>query len=93
MKIKLLSDRLIVEPLAEPETTNGGIIMVQSANEKPKRGKVVAIGNADSLIVSVGDVVVYGRHAGAPFPFEKNLYTLLNQNEVLFIEKKNEITT
>ena len=73
INVRPLDDRVVVEPLAAEETTAGGIVLPDSAQEKPQRGTVVAVGpgklldngNRGELSVNVGDEVIYGKYGGS----------------------------
>ena len=67
MAIRPLHDRVLVEPLSAEEKTSGGIIIPDTAKEKPQRGEVIAVGpgkDGHQLTVKTGDVVLYGKYAG-----------------------------
>ena len=67
MNVKPLSDRVLIEPAAAEEVTSGGIIIPDSAKEKPLKGIVKAVGNGtkdEAMVVKVGDTVLYGKYAG-----------------------------
>ena len=86
MNIKPLSDRVLIRP-AEAETkTAGGIIIPDTAKEKPLKGEVVAIGNGtkdEEMILKVGDVVLYGKYSGTELEYEGEKYLIMRQNDVL----------
>ncbi len=92
LNIKPLADRVIVAPM-EKETMKGGIIIPDTAKEKPQQGKIVAAGPgtvADSgdrvaLEVKVGDVVLYGKYAGTEVNVEGKDYLILRESDVLAI--------
>ena len=68
MNIKPLADRVLVKPAAAEEKTASGIIIPDSAKEKPLRGEILAIGNGtkdEEMVVKVGDTVLYGKYAGS----------------------------
>ena len=67
MTVKPLSDRVLIEPVAAEEVTVGGIIIPDTAKEKPLRGTVKAVGNGtkdEAMVVKEGDLVLYGKYAG-----------------------------
>ena len=79
VNIKPLADRVLVQPEAAEETTASGIIIPDTAKEKPMRGKIVAVGNGkkdEPLTVNVGDTVLYGKYAGTEFKYETCHHTL-----------------
>ena len=93
MKVKPLSDRVVIEPLEAEEKTTGGIYLPDTAKEKPQMGKVVAAGPgkvADSgqLIkpeVKVGDTVLYGKYSGTDITVEGNDYLIVRESDILAI--------
>src|SRR5207248_10539748 len=89
MNLKPLGDRLIVEPLEEEQTTIGGIVLPDTAQEKPQRGTVLAVGpgsrNQDTgayipLDVAAGDVVIYSKYGGTEIKVEREDYLILRAN-------------
>lgn len=88
MNIKPLGDRVLVEPTAAEEVTMGGIIIPDSAKEKPLRGKVLAVGNGtkdEEMVLKAGDEVLYGKYAGTEIEFENKKYIIMRQNDVLAV--------
>ena len=73
LNIRPLADRVIVEPAAAETTTASGIIIPDTAQEKPQKGTVVAVGPGkkdEPMTVSVGDTVLYGKYSGTEFKYE-----------------------
>ncbi|MDE6006400.1 MAG: co-chaperone GroES [Muribaculaceae bacterium] len=88
MNIKPLADRVLIEPTAAEETTMSGIIIPDSAKEKPLKGKVLAVGNGtkdEEMILKEGDTVLYGKYSGTEIEFEGKKYLMMRQNDVLAI--------
>ena len=88
MNIKPLADRVLIQPMAAEEKTIGGIIIPDTAKEKPLQGKVVAIGNGtkdEEMVIAVGDQVLYGKYAGTELEFEGDKYLIMRQSDVLAI--------
>ena len=93
MKVKPLYDRLIIKRIEEKESRSGGIIIPDSAKEKPMEGKVIAIGagriNKDgkrvALEVKVGDRVLFGKYAGQEIKIDNKEHVILKEDEVLGI--------
>ena len=88
MQIKPLSDRVLIEAAEAVEKTVGGIIIPDSAKEKPLKGTVVATGNGtkdEEMIVKVGDTVLYGKYAGTEIEFEGKKYLMMRQSDILAI--------
>lgn len=88
MIIKPLGDRVLVEPAQAEEVTAGGIIIPDSAKEKPLKGKVIAVGNGtkdEEMIVKAGDVVLYGKYAGTEIELDGTKYLIMRQSDILGI--------
>ena len=93
MKIRPLHDRILVKRVEEQETVRGGIIIPDSAKEKPQEGKVVAVGNgkvADDgkhipLDVKAGDKILFGKYSGSEVKIEDDEYLILREEDVLAI--------
>ena len=87
MKIKPLADRVLILPI-EVEQKVGGIIIPDTAKEKPQRGKVVAVGNGtkdEDMILKVGDEVFYGKYAGTEIENDGKKYLMMRQSDILAI--------
>lgn len=87
MTIKPLADRALVLP-AQAEEKVGGIIIPDTAKEKPQRGKVVAVGNGtkdEEMILKVGDEVLYGKYAGTELENDGEKYLIMRQSDVLAV--------
>ena len=85
-KIQPLADRVLVKAAVAEETTVGGIIIPDSAKEKPLRGEVLAVGNGtkdEEMILKPGDQVLYGKYAGTELEFEGEKYLIMRQSDVL----------
>ena len=88
MNIKPLADRVLIEPTAAEETTMAGIIIPDSAKEKPLKGKVLAVGQGtkdEEMVLKVGDTVLYGKYAGTEIEFEGEKYLMMRQSDVLAV--------
>lgn len=88
MNIKPLGDRVLVQPTAAEEVTMAGIIIPDSAKEKPLRGKVLAAGNGtkdEEMLLKAGDEVLYGKYAGTEIEFEGEKYLIMRQSDVLAV--------
>ncbi len=88
MNIKPLADRVLVVPAPAEEKTIGGIIIPDTAKEKPLKGEVVAVGNGtkdEEMVVKVGDTVLYGKYAGTELEFEGNKYLIKRQSDILAV--------
>lgn len=87
MKVRPLADRVLVAP-APAEEKVGGIIIPDTAKEKPQRGTVVAAGNGtkdETMVVKVGDVVLYGKYAGTEFENDGEKYLMMRQSDILAV--------
>ncbi|MFI3333548.1 MAG: co-chaperone GroES [Rikenellaceae bacterium] len=88
MKVKPLSDRVLVQANKAEEKTAGGLFIPDTAKEKPLSGKVVAVGPGTSEItmeVSVGDEVLYGKYAGQELNIDGEDYLIMKQSDILAI--------
>ncbi len=88
MKIKPLNDRVLVEPMAAEEKTASGIIIPDTAKEKPMRGKVIAAGTGtkdEEMKVKDGDMVLYGKYAGTEITIDAKDYLIMRQSDILAI--------
>lgn len=85
-KIQPLADRVLVKPAAAEEKTVGGIIIPDSAKEKPLRGEVLAVGNGtkdEEMVLKAGDQVLYGKYAGTELEHEGEKFLIMRQSDVL----------
>ncbi|WP_196885290.1 co-chaperone GroES [Aureivirga sp. CE67] len=88
VNIKPLADRVLIEPLAAETTTASGIIIPDSAKEKPQKGTVVAVGTGtkdEPLTVKVGDTVLYGKYAGTELKLEGTDYLIMRESDIFAI--------
>ena len=86
MSIKPLADRILVKPLAAEEKTIGGIIIPDSAKEKPAKGEIIAVGTGtkdEEMILKIGDIILYGKYAGTEIEHEGETYLIMRQNDAL----------
>jgi len=91
LKVRPLDDRVVVEPLEAEEKTAGGILLPDSAKQKPQRGRVLAVGpgklseKGDRLPVAVskGDEVLYGRYAGSDIEVDRKEIKILRESDIL----------
>ena len=88
LNIRPLADRVIIEPAAAETKTASGIIIPDTAQEKPQKGIVVAVGPGkkdEPLSVSVGDVVLYGKYSGTEFKYESGDYLIMREADIMAI--------
>ncbi len=88
MNIKPLADRVLVKPVAAEEKTALGIIIPDTAKEKPLKGEVLSIGNGtkdEEMVVKVGDTVLYGKYAGTELELDGEKYLIMRQSDILAI--------
>jgi chaperonin GroES len=88
MNVKPLHDRVIVKPAEAVEKTAGGIIIPDTAKEKPQQGEVVAVGNGkkdEPMTVKVGDTVLFGKYGGTEVEIEGDKYLLLKESDIFVI--------
>lgn len=86
--IKPLADRVLIEPMAAETKTASGIIIPDTAKEKPQKGKVVAVGPGtkdEDMTVKVGDSVLYGKYSGTDLKLEGVDYLIMRQSDILAI--------
>jgi chaperonin GroES len=94
-KVQPLGDRVLIKPLEAEEKTKGGIILPDTAKEKPQEGKVVAVGKGkvlesgktEALEVKVGDKVLYGKYSGTEIKIEGEDYLIVKEEDILAIIK------
>jgi chaperonin GroES len=93
MKIRPLHDHLVVERLEEREVKKGGIIIPDTAKEKPQEGRVIAVGNGKvnedgkklSLDVKTGDKILFGKYSGSEVKLDDKEYLIMREEDVLAI--------
>ncbi len=88
VKIKPLADRVLVEPAAAETKTASGIIIPDTAKEKPQKGKVVAVGPGtkdEPVTVKEGDMVLYGKYAGTELKLDGVDYLIMRESDILAI--------
>ena len=88
LSIKPLADRVLVEPAAAEEKTAGGIIIPDTAKEKPQKGTVVAVGPGkkdEPMTVKPGDKVLYGKYAGTELNFDGKDYMIMRESDIVAI--------
>ncbi len=89
MKHKPLKDRVLIEPQEVEEKTSSGIIIPDSAKEKPQKGKVVAVGDGkkdEPMTVKEGDIVIYGKYAGTEITVDGKDYLIMREEDILMKE-------
>ncbi len=88
VNVKPLADRVLVEPAMAETKTSGGIIIPDTAKEKPMRGKIIAVGNGkpeEPMTVKVGDTVLYGKYAGTELTIEGKDYLIMKESDIYAI--------
>ena len=88
LKIKPLADRIMILPLEAETKTASGIIIPDSAKEKPQKGNVVAVGPGtkdNPVTLKAGDTVLYGKYSGTELKFENNDYLIMRESDILVI--------
>ena len=86
--MKPINDRVVVKPAQAEEKTKSGIIIPDTAKEKPQRGEVIAIGpgkEGNAMTVAVGDIVLYGKYAGQELAHEGENYLIMREDDILVI--------
>ncbi len=88
IKIKPLADRVLIEPANAEEKTSGGIIIPDTAKEKPQKGLIVAVGPGtkdEKPTVKVGDTVLYGKYAGTEITYDDKDYLIMKESDIYAI--------
>jgi chaperonin GroES len=88
LKIKPLADRVLIEPNAAEEKTASGIIIPDTAKEKPQKGKVIAVGPGttdEKMEVKKGDMVLYGKYSGTELTIEGKDFLIMKQSDILAV--------
>ncbi len=86
--MKPIGDRVVIKPAPAEEKTKGGIIIPDTAKEKPQRGEVVAVGpgkDGNLMTVQVGDIVLYGKYAGQEINYDGEDYMIMREDDILVI--------
>jgi chaperonin GroES len=86
--MKPINDRVVVKPAAAEEKSSGGIIIPETAKEKPQKGTVTAVGPGKEdhkMTVQIGDTVLYGKYAGQEITFEGSDYLIMREDDILVI--------
>ena len=88
MKIKPLADRVLIEPSAAETKTASGIIIPDTAQEKPQKGKVVAVGPGtkdNPITLKAGDLILYGKYSGTELKHDGSDYLIMRESDILAI--------
>jgi len=90
MKVKPLDDRLLIKPLEPESKTSGGIIIPDTAKEKPIMGEVVAVGTDEDLqnLIKVGDKVIFAKYGGEEITIDGKEYRIIQRSDVLAIVER-----
>ena len=91
IQIKPIADRVVVAAASAEEKTSGGIIIPDTAKEKPQRGKVIAVGNGkkdEPMTVKVGDTVLYGKYSGTEITHDGTDYLIMRESDIFAIINK-----
>lgn len=96
MQLKPLGDRVVIKPLAAEEKTASGIVLPDTAKEKPQEGEIIAVGSGKllengqrvALDVKVGDKIIYSKYAGTEFKIDGAEHLILNERDILAIIEK-----
>jgi chaperonin GroES len=88
MKMKPINDRVVVKPAPADTKTKGGLIIPDTAKEKPQRGQVVAVGSGkdgNMMTVAIGDIVLYGKYAGQELTYDGEEYLIMREDDILVV--------
>ncbi len=97
MKLRPLGDRVVVKPLEEEERTKGGIVLPDTAKEKPQHGEVMAVGPGEwdeegekrlPLDVKVGDRVLFAKYSGTEFKMDDDEYLIMRHSDILALVER-----
>lgn len=86
--MKPINDRVVIKPFSAEEKTTGGIIIPDTAKEKPQKGEVIAVGPGKDdikMTVKKGDIVLYGKYAGQEINYESEDYLIMREDDILVI--------
>ncbi|HVC23188.1 MAG TPA: co-chaperone GroES [Candidatus Dormibacteraeota bacterium] len=98
LKLRPLADRVVVKPLERDETTKSGIVLPDTAKEKPQEGLIEAVGNGKyneqtgqrvALDVAIGDRVIYAKYSGSEIKIEEQDYLILSERDILAVVASN----
>jgi chaperonin GroES len=85
IKLKPLADRVVIEPAEAEQKTAGGIIIPDTAKEKPQKGTVVAVGPGkkdEPMTLKVGDTVLYGKYSGTEIQYDGETYLIMKESDI-----------
>ena len=88
VKIKPLADRVLVQAAEAQETSSGGIIIPDTAQEKPQKGKVIAVGDGkpdEPITVKVGDSILYGKYSGTEITIDGEDYLIMRESDIFAV--------
>lgn len=96
MKVKPLADRILVKPLDAQEKTKGGIVLPDTAKEKPQEGKIVAVGKGKTtdegkvqpMELKVGDIIIYGKYSGTEITVDGEELLIMREEDVFAVISK-----
>ena len=91
LNIKPLADRVLIEPLEAETKTASGLIIPDTAKEKPQKGVIQAVGNGtkdNKMTVKVGDTVLYGKYAGTEIKIDGKEYSIMKESDIMGISGK-----
>ena len=83
MKFKPLGERALIKPIEREEQTASGIVLPDTVKERPQTAEVVAVGDAEDIKVSIGDVVVFRKYGSTEFSFEGEDYLIVEADDIL----------
>lgn len=98
LKLRPLADRVVVKPLEREETTKSGIVLPDTAKEKPQEGLVEAVGNGKyneqtgqrvALDVAIGDRIIYAKYSGSEIKIDEQEYLILSERDILAVVASN----
>ena len=85
MKVTPLGERVFIKPIKEEKKSEGGLVLPDTAKDKPQRAKVIAVGDSDEIKVKVGDTVIFAKYAGTELKLDEEDYIIVDNGDLLAV--------
>lgn len=85
MKVTPLGERVFIKPIKEKKKSEGGLVLPDTAKDKPQRAKVIAVGDSDEIKVKVGDTVIFAKYAGTELKLDEEDYIIIDNGDLLAV--------
>ncbi|MCD6239325.1 MAG: co-chaperone GroES [Thermotoga sp.] len=85
MKVTPLGERVFIKPIKEEKKSEGGLVLPDTAKDKPQRAKVIAVGDSDEIKVKVGDTVIFAKYAGTELKLDEEDYIIIDNGDLLAV--------